>query len=450
VPTRAVTQPGYAIVGVTVVDVEAGILVPGQTIVTSGEAIQAVGPRPEVSVPAGSTVIDGQGLYAMPGLVDAHVHYLDPEVFGRVLLANGVLLVRDMGQPTEQVLQMRAALNRGEMLGPEMIATGWMLDGDPPLIPYMGLGLDSPDEARAAVRAQAAAGVDEIKVYSRLKRDVFFAILEAAESVGLTVVGHVPDSVSLEDAAAAGLGSSEHLFGFEKLIGRLLGEPVSTTYSGMGSEADYLKRLSEVDPEELAAVFSRLRDSGLTVCPTVVVFRTEAHIGDIRAGSLPHGEYISAWVLDLWTSQWGEQSDIPDAIWQNWAQMVRQLNDAGVQLMVGTDLITPGIVPGFAVHAEMEIWQAAGIPPADVLRAATLVPARFMGLEGRLGSLTAGKAASLVLLTADPLQDIRNAAQIEAVLLRGQYYSRDDLNRLLDEAQALAELQTRPPNETGN
>jgi len=360
-PTQAATQAGYAIVGVAVVDVEAGRLVPDQTIVVTGEVIQAVGPRPEVAVPAGSAVIDGRGLYAIPGLVDAHVHYLDPEVFGRVLLANGVLLVRDMGQPTEQALYLRGALNRGDMLGPEMITTGWILDGDPPLIPYMGLAVDSPDEAKAAVRAQAAAGVDEIKVYSRLKRDVFFAILAAAEQAGLKVVGHVPDSVSLEDAAAAGLGSSEHLFGFEKLVGRLLGEPVATRFVGMGAEANYLQRLDEVEPEALAAVLGRLRDSGLTVCPTVVVFKTQAHIGDIRAGSLPHGEYISAWVLDLWNSQWAGQSDIPDAIWQNWVQLVRQLNDAGVALMVGTDLITPGIAPATRF---MKKWKS-GNPPAS-------------------------------------------------------------------------------------
>ncbi len=117
---------------------------------------------------------------------------------------------------------------------------------------------------------------------------------------------------------------------------------------------------------------------------------------------------------------------------------MRALHDAGVPLMVGTDLSTPGSVPGFSVHDEMALWQDAGIPAADVLRGATLVPARFMGKDGRLGTIAAGKAASLVLVRANPLENIRNAAQVETVFLRGRYFSRADLDRLLKEARDAA------------
>ncbi len=436
-PKPAVAS-SYTITGVAVVDVEKGIVVPNQTVIILGEQIQTVGPQADIAVPAGSHVIDGQGRYLIPGLVDAHVHYFDPEVFGRVFIANGVLLVRDTGQPTKQVLRLRDALNRGESLGPEMIATGWVLDGEPPLVPAVALGLKTPEEARAAVRQQAAAGVDQIKVYSRLDQAVFLAIADEARKAGLMVIGHVPESVYIEDAAAAGLRSSEHLFGFEKVIAKLLGEPFTTTYAGMGSDAGYLQRLDEVDPEALQAVYRRLRDSGLTVCPTVVTFKTGTHIKAIQSGSFPHGEYISQKMMDIWKSQWSQQDDAPDFIWRNWAQMVSAMNRAGVPLMVGTDLTVPGIIPGYSVHEEMAIWQEAGIPPADVLRSATLVPAQFMGLGERLGAVTEGKTASLVLLAANPLEDIHNAQLIEAVFLRGQYYSRDDLNRLLDEAEKLA------------
>lgn len=428
----------YTITGVAVVDVEKGIVLPDQTVTIVDDLIQTIGPQAELPAPKDSHVIDGRGLYVMPGLADAHVHYFDPEVFGRVLIANGVLLVRDMGQPTGQALRLRDALNRGERLGPEMIATGSMLDGDPALIPSIALGLQTPEEGRAAVRQQAEAGVDQIKVYSRLDKDVFLAIADEAQKVGLKVVGHVPESVYIEDAAAAGLRSSEHLFGFEKVIAKLLGEQARNTYVGMGSDAGYLQRLGEVNPDELRGVYRRLRDSGLTVCPTVVTFKTGAHIKDIQSGDFLHSEYISPGILNIWQSQWSQQNDLPDFIWQNWAQMVSGLNTAGVPLMVGTDLITPGIIPGYSVHEEMAIWQGAGIPPADVLRSATLVPAQFMGLEDRLGTVAEGKTASLVLLRANPLEDIRNAQSIEAVFLRGQYYSRDDLNRLLDEAEEMA------------
>jgi imidazolonepropionase-like amidohydrolase len=129
---------------------------------------------------------------------------------------------------------------------------------------------------------------------------------------------------------------------------------------------------------------------------------------------------------------------LPDFIWQNWAQIVKGLHDAGVPFMIGTDLTVPGILPGEAVHQEMAIWQDAGIPPADVLRSATLVPVRFMGLENRLGTVTAGKIASLVLVKGNPLEDVRNAQLIDGVFQRGTFYNRADLDRLLSEARAEA------------
>ena len=429
---------GYAITSVAIVDVEHGTVVPDQTVVVVGDRIEKVGPQSDVPIPSGLRSIDGRGLYLMPGLVDAHVHYYDPPVFGRLLLANGVVLVRDMGLPTDVILKVRDALNRGETLGPEMVATGAILDGSPPLIPSVSVGVATPEEGRAAVVEHARAGVDMIKVYSRLDRDVFLAIVEEADRQGLKVVGHVPDSVPIQAAAAAGLRSSEHFFGFEKLVASLLGEPTPQEYAGMGADAPYLGRWRETDPAELQGAFRKLGTSGLTVCPTVVTFKTGMHTKAFQTGSFEGSEYVSQRVLDIWKSQWAGQSDLPDVVWRNWAALVGELNRAGVPLLVGTDLIVPGVLPGFSVHEEMAIWQEAGIPPADVLRSATLVPARFMGLGDRLGSVGEGKTASLALVRANPLEDVRNAGQIEGVFLRGRYLSRDDLDGLLVEARAMA------------
>jgi imidazolonepropionase-like amidohydrolase len=423
---------------VTVVDVEKGITVPGQTVIVADDRIEKIGATTTLDIPEGAQAIDAQGLYLMPGLVDAHVHYFDAPVFGRLLLANGVLLVRDMGSPNDPILKLRDELNRGETLGPEMVTTGLMLDGNPPVIPSIAMGLYTPDQGRAAVRQQAEAGVDMIKVYSRLDKDTFLAILDEARKVDLKVVGHVPDSIYIEDSAAAGMRSCEHWFGFEKVIARLLGEPVNLKFMGMGSDANYLERLDEVNPQALQAVYQRLRTSGITIDPTVVTFKNWPNVDTLEPGSLPMGEYISPTLLSIWKAQWSGQSEEPDYIWQNWARMVDGLNQAGVPLMVGTDLMVPGIIPGYPVHEEMLIWQEAGIPAADVLRSATLVPAQFMSLGDRLGSIVEGKTASMVLVRANPLQDIRNAQQIEAVFLRGKYFSRSDLDRFLDEARELA------------
>ena len=434
----------YAIKDVAVIDVKKGIAIPNQIVIIVNDQITKIGEQVEIDIPRGATIIDGHGLYLMPGLVDAHVHYFDAPVFGRLMIANGILLVRDTGMPNEYILPLRDKLNRGETLGPELITTGAILDGDPPIIPSISVGIKTPEQGRAEVRKQAAAGVDMIKTYSRLDKDVFLAIMDEAKKQNLKVVSHLPESIYIEDAATAGLGSSEHFNGFEKVIAKLLGEPVNLTFKGQAYDAGYFQQLGEVNPQELLKVYERIRASGVTLCPTVVTFKTLTNIDTYWGGSFPRNEYISPSVTDLWKSLWTQQGNLPDFIWQNWMRMVIDLNKTGVPLMIGTDLMLPGIIPGYSTHEEMVIWQEAGIPPADILRSATIVPAQFMDLDDRLGSVSEGKTASMVLVRANPLEDINNAQQIESVFLRGQYFSREDLDRMLEEAKDLAQQPVQP------
>lgn len=434
----------YAIVNISVVDVNIGVIVPGQTVIIIGEQIAEIGVHGSVNIPQGAIIVDGQGLYLMPGLVDAHVHYFDAPIFGRLMIANGVLLVRDTGMPNEYILPLRDELNRGETLGPEMITTGAILDGYPPIIPSISIGIQTPEQGRVVVRQQVEAGVDMIKTYSRLDKDIFLSILDEAQKNEIPVVAHLPESIYIEDAAEAGLASSEHFNGFEKVIARLLGKPARFYFVGQAADSGYLARLNEVDQDELHSVYERLQKSGITICPTVVTFKTLTRISAIQGGNFQGSQYISQSVVDMWKSLWTQQSDLPDFIWQNWLQMVVGLDQAGVPLMIGTDLMLPGIIPGLSVHEEMAIWQDAGIPSANILRSATLVPAQFMGLGDRLGSVNVGKTASLVLVRGNPLDDIRNASLIESLFLRGQYFNSSDLSKLLLEAENLASQNENP------
>lgn len=354
-PQDDVSTTIYAITDVTVVDVKKGTTVPGQTVIVADDRVHKIGTQDKVDVPKNATIIDGQGLYLMPGLVDAHVHYFDAPVFGRLMIANGILLVRDTGMPNEYILPLRDKLNRGETLGPELITTGAILDGDPPIIPSISVGIKTPEEGRAEVRKQAAAGVDMIKTYSRLDKNIFLAIIDEAKKLNLKVVTHLPESVYIEEAAAAGLGSSEHFNGFEKVIAKLLGEPVNLTFKGQAFDAGYFQRLDDVNPQELQKVYERIRASGVTLCPTVVTFKTLTNIDEYWKGTFPRSEYISSSVTDLWKSLWTQQGNLPDFIWQNWMRMVVDLNKTGVPLMVGTDLMLPGIIPGYSAHEEMAI-----------------------------------------------------------------------------------------------
>ncbi len=339
--------------------------------------------------------------------------------------------------PNLMILPLRDKLNNGKVLGPEMVTTGIMIDGDPPLIPLISKGVTTPEEGRELVREQAEKGADMIKTYSRLDKDVFLAILDEANKYGLQVVSHLPESIYIEDAADAGLASSEHFNGFEKVIAKLLGESARFHFAGQGADARYLSRLDEVDPEELKAVYRHILESGMVVCPTVVTFKTLTHIRDIQKGNFLGSEYVSPSLSLMWKAMWSQQDDLPAYIWLNWAKMVVGLNQAGVPLMIGTDLMLPGILPGFSVHEEMVIWQEAGIPAVDVLRSATIVPARFMRLSDRLGTVSVGKVASIVLVQGNPLEDIRNAQKIAGLFLRGQYFSRNDLDQLLEDSKVL-------------
>ncbi len=212
-----------AIRGVAVIDVEAGTALPDRTVVIEGERIARVAPSAEVELGADVLVIDGAGLYLIPGLVDAHVHVIHPDTFAPLLLANGVTLARDLGGPTKERVALRERLARGEALGPELRVTGAIVDGDPPVWPFSE-PVDTEEEARAAVRKLHAASVDEIKVYSLLEPGPFRAAIAEAHALGLRAVGHVPESVPLEDALEAGLDEIEHLSGFGPWLARAVGE----------------------------------------------------------------------------------------------------------------------------------------------------------------------------------------------------------------------------------
>ena len=207
---------------------------------------------------------------------------------------------------------------------------------------------------------------------------------------------------------------------------------------GMGTYVEYFRRKDEVDSAELQTALHRIRDYGLAVCPTLVVMKHGAHLKEIMAGDCPNLEYVSSMIWDIWKSMWNPDqagTDMAGKVGLHMQAFVADLHRAQVPLMVGTDLLFPGIIAGFSLHEEMLLWQEAGIPAADVLRSATILPARFVDRDSRLGTVAEGKTASLVLTRANPLEDIRNANRIEGVFLRGRYFNRTDLDRLLQEVK---------------
>lgn len=431
-PTRLAPQV-TVITHVSVVDVRSGKLLPDRNVVISGERIMAVAPSARAIPPPRATVVEGKGRFLMPGLFDSHVHLNRPEAETRMLVANGVTLVRDMGGATALRLALRTKAKRGDFLGLEMLCVGTILDGKPAYHPW-SKACGTPDEGRAAVRSLARAGVDQIKVYSLLKPDVHRAICEEAKRLNLKPVGHVPDSMTLEAAGTAGQLGVEHLSGYSSLLRALL--PDFKAVPGQ-FDTGIWARYPDVDKTRLRARLQALAAAGMVQCPTLVLHQGQGRLFDARTKALWES-YALPDDRKGWNEtppQYAEYGRSLQSAFPYLQQTVKAMQDAGVPLIVGTDLANPGIVAGFAVHTEMQLWQEAGLRPAQILRAATLTPAGFFGVAARLGTIEKGKTASFLLTRGNPLDDVRHASEIEAVWARGRYFNRAALNRLLAEAR---------------
>ncbi len=418
---------------VTLIDVENGRAIEHQTITIAGERIDRIDESAKVQIPAGAIVIAGKGLFLIPGLFDAHVHFsAGTETFGPMLLANGVTAVRDTGADTNMILELRKqSRERGAML-PQIICTGAIIDGDPPVWPFSE-ACDSPDEARVAVRKLKDAGVDMIKVYSRLQPEVYRAAVAEAHALGLKATGHVPNAVTLAEALDAGQDCAEHLTGLDRMLIELSGKPADDRQGVWPGLSGWL-RMPDIDRNLLRQRLEQIARAQMVQCPTIAVMQGMAAAGDAETSNKDERmAYVPVSLRSFWSSNdYAEFGKIAGAFVEHMKAMVGELRKAGVPLMIGTDLANPYVFAGFSVHDEMKNFSDAGVPAVDILRSATIIPAQFCGVDKDLGSIARGKLASMVLLRADPLDDIANASQIQSVFVRGVYHNRTALDKMLE------------------
>lgn len=417
---------------VTLIDVENSRAIPHQTVTIAGERIERIDESTKAQIPEGAKIIAGKGLYLIPGLFDAHVH-LTPsvETFAPMLLANGVTAVRDTGADTATIIDLRTQSHEPGSDLPWIICTGAIVDGDPPVWPFSE-PCDTPDEARAAVRKLHEAGVDMIKVYSRLEPEVYRAAIEQAHALGIKATGHVPSAISLAEALAARQDCAEHLMGLDKLMVELSGQPDDSRQTIWPGLSGWL-RLPDIDKTKLREALRPLAQAGMTQCPTLVVMRGMGAAADpATADKDERMAYVPTTLRGFWGGgSYGEFGKLAAALMPHMQTMVGELHRAGVPLMIGTDLANPYVFAGFSVHDEMKLFEGAGIPPIDVLRSATIIPARFCGVDDELGSVAPGKLASMVLLRSDPTADIDAVSAIQGVFVRGRHLDRAALDKML-------------------
>jgi imidazolonepropionase-like amidohydrolase len=401
-----------AITGVTVIDVVTGVHQAGVNVLIRGDRIESIGPG--INIPGGAAQVSGKGKFLIPGLWDMHSHHQGTGAEAvDLFVAKGVVGTRDMGADADFIFPLRQRIRSGELLGPEIVLSGPMLDDAPPGFPYRRRTTNA-QEARVAVRELKQLGVDFIKVHDHTPRDVFFAIAEEAPKVGLTLAGHVPSAVTVEEAADAGMRSIEHLANY-----RVFGE------CGTGETVETF------DLSNCAQLFDKLAAKGVWETPTMEFFQT---LPDVFSGApLNHAEYASDSLLKL-TRDNVESSHLDAKTLDRFRQAnivtpraIRDLHARGNRFLAGCD----GLVPGFCLHDELEWFTKAGFSPLEALQTATVNPARFLGREASQGTIQVGKRADAVMLDADPTTDIRNIARIAAVVVRGRLVNQSSIERIV-------------------
>lgn len=442
---------------VTVIDATGAPPQPDMTVVITGDRITALGKTGTVRIPQGALVVDATSKFLIPGLWDMHVHVWD-RAFFPLFVANGVTGVRNVGiARTYQVRfeQWREEIASGALLGPRLVASGLTVDG-----------VATEAEARQAVRSLKKQGADFIKVWSVIPRTAYFALADEAQKQSLPLVGHVPFAVTPAEASAAGQKTIEHLTGVLLACSTREDELRKTVIEATAkpplSDPDLVRFLFFFPPpkdvfptyskKKAAELFSRFVRNGTWQVPTFTLWRSYAFIEESRLANEGRLKYIPASLREEFDPSPSSsanlvkeftEEDVANAklLFRKHLELAKVMHQHGVEFLTGTDAAAPYVIPGFSLHDELDILVQAGFNPMEALQAATRNSAKFLGRLDSLGTVETGKIADLVLLDANPLEDIRHAQKILAVVLDGRYFDRAALDKLLADVEAAAQKQ---------
>ena len=435
-----------AITDVSVLSADSRIMRPNQTVLIKNEKIEAVGP--EVAVPDGYHVIDGQGQYLIPGLVDSHVHIKKSKNDLLLYLANGVTHIAEMTGMQEH-FQYREQINEGA-IGPNIYISSPKVTSQKGLKPTFRSWFEkrhqnflSSAEARSAAKKFKSMGYDSIKMSSDLDAKIYFAINDEAKKLGIPVIGHLPVGLGMSDLYGSGQSQLAHITSIT--------QSEKNEFGGVSSKnvEAYLERFRK--KSDLIA--ARLKETNIVVASTIWLH-----------SSLPNQEFdlasfLRSIELEYQNPGWIEGSIISkgwlpgnstyaepvtidpvqrresEIAWDTHnktiAILTRALVRNGVTLIAGTDAHgAVGMIPGFSLHNELETLRKVGLTNAQVLHSATVAPALWMGSDA--GIIEAGYRADLVILKKNPLTDISNTRSINAVIANGKYLNRTQLDHILE------------------
>jgi imidazolonepropionase-like amidohydrolase len=441
---------------VNVVSVRDGKISQGVTVVIKHGRISGVAKVGFVGQGHDIQIVNANGKYMIPGLWDMHVHsaFVDPawdeKVIYPLYIANGVTGVRDMGGDPDVLENRRNRIESGELLGPHLILGGPFLAGAKS--DRQTISVNTPEEARQAVDAVKKRGLDFVKVLS-VPRDSYFAIADEAAKQKIPFVGHVPYSVSAREASTAGQRSIEHLSGIllacstqeDELRAEGLAALAKRDYAAYEKLGPQI--MTTYDQAKAGTLFLQLAKNNTWQVPTLVWTQTNSHLDDPNLESDPRLQYVPASVRAQWnpaklrektSSQ--EIADLKAEAARD-VELVKAMRNSAVLFMAGSDGPDPFVFPGFSLHDELDWLVKSGFTPLQALQAATSSPAQFLGKTEKYGVVETEHVADLVLLDANPLEDISNTRKIFGVVAVGKYYSRQDLDVMLQQVEKLAAQQ---------
>lgn len=430
--TPAGAQQVSALVGVNVIPMDRERILENQTVVIRDGIIAVLGPAATTPVPEGALRIEATGKYLLPGLAEMHAHIPTPDqgsdYLERILflyVANGVTTARSMlGHPSH--LELRRRIEAGEILGPRLWTSGPSASGS---------STPAPRAADSLVRAQKSFGYDFVKIHPGLSLESFEALDRAADEVGMRYAGHVPTAVGVRRALAAGYWSIDHLDGYIHAI-VADGAPVDLADAGgfFG-----IALVDHVDERKIPAIARATRDAGVWNVPTQILMENLASETLPESLALrPEFRYMPRQFLERSIQQKRNlhQQTTPQArrrFIELRRQLVKALHDQGAGLLLGSDAPQWWNVPGYSALRELEAIVAAGLTPYQALETATRNVAVFFGVADRQGTVGTGKRADLLLLDANPLENIANVHRRAGVMIRGRWLSREAIQRRLSE-----------------
>jgi imidazolonepropionase-like amidohydrolase/6-phosphogluconolactonase (cycloisomerase 2 family) len=450
-PARIAIQD-VAFVGVSVIPMVREEVLADMTVVVVDGRIREMGSTAKVAIPEGILVVDGKGKFLMPGLVDMHVHPGTAQEL-TLFVANGVTTVRNMfGSPMH--LNWRNEIAQGTRFGPTIYTAGPIVDGPPARWPN-SREVATPEDARKAVQEHVERGYDFIKVYDGLSADVYAALVKAAKQSSLQVMGHVPNDVGVDGVLEAGQRTIEHLDGYETFL-----ESSDSPVLGRTDMGSRMRAWGHMDRDLIPLIVEKIKQAGAWNCVTLVVMQRGYSLSpeEIKKElELPYMKYLPSGQVQQWK---GITQSIPsgfaEAIRSGQparSELVGAFHKAGAPILLGTDVGNPWVAAGFSAHQELANLIDAGLTPYEALRAGTRNPAECLDATDEFGSVAVGLRADLLLLDANPLEDVANAARRVGVMRRGQWLTAAELHEMLEKfssenKESTENKEQKPRNES--